>query len=257
MNGLADRVFLVAGAARGIGAATATRLARDGARVVLGDLDLTGARETAAGIRATGADAHAVHYDQADETSIAALVRETVDRFGVLHGLHANAADISAPTIAGDLDLLRMTPATWMGVLQVNLVGYAVLIREVLPHLLANDTGGAIVCTTSDADDLGLRSLPAYAASKAGIDTLIRHTASRWGKQNIRANAVAPGLVQTETARNLSSSAHVEKMLAATRSTRLGTPDDVASAVAFLLSDEASWVNGQVWSVNGGMLMRG
>lgn len=257
MNGLADRVYLVAGAARGIGAAVATRLAREGARVVMGDLDLAGATDTAAKIQSNGGTAHAVHYDQADESSIAALVQQAVDHFGVLHGLHANAADVSAPTMAADLDLLRMTPAAWMRVLQVNLIGYAVLIREALPHLLANDTGGAIVCTSSDADDLGQRSLPAYAASKAGIDTLIRHTASRWGKQNIRANAVAPGLVQTETARDLSSQAHVEKMLAATRSPRLGIPDDVAATVTFLLSDDASWINGQVWSVNGGMLMRG
>ncbi|MBF6556330.1 MAG: SDR family oxidoreductase [Acidimicrobiales bacterium] len=257
MKGLADRVYLVAGAGRGIGAAVATRLAREGAKVVLGDLDLATVRDTAAKIQADGGTAHAVHYDQSDEDSVARLVLQTVEHFGVLHGLHANAADISAPTMAADLDLLRMTPEAWTRVLRVNLIGYALLIRETLPHLLGNDTGGAIVCTTSDADDLGQRSLPAYAASKAGIDTLVRHTASRWGKQNIRANAVAPGLVQTETAQELSSSAHVEKSLAAVRSPRLGVPDDIASTVAFLLSDEACWVNGQVWSVNGGMLMRG
>lgn len=256
MKGLAGRVYLVAGASRGIGAAVATRLAREGARVVLGDLDLAGAESTAATIRADGGDAHAVHYDQADEDSIARLVLTAVEHFGALHGLHANAADISPPTMAADLDLLRMTPQAWTRVLTVNLIGYALLIRETLPHLLAAG-GGSIVCTTSDANDLGQRSLPAYAASKAGIDTLVRHTASRWGKQNIRANAVAPGLVQTETAQDLSSSAHVEKMLAATRSPRLGVPDDIAATVAFLLSDEAAWVNGQVWSVNGGMLLRG
>jgi NAD(P)-dependent dehydrogenase (short-subunit alcohol dehydrogenase family) len=257
VRGLTDRVFLVAGAARGIGAAVATRLAGEGAHVVLGDLDLDGAETTAAAIRADGGRAHAVYYDQSDEDSVARLVLEAVERFGGLHGLHANAADISPPTMAADLDLLRMTPATWERVLRVNLIGYALLIRETLPHLLANEAGGAIVVTTSDADDLGQRSLPAYAASKAGIDTLIRHTASRWGKQGIRANAVAPGLVQTETARGLSSTAHVEKTLAATRSHRLGTPEDVAGAVCFLLSDDAAWVNGQVWSVNGGLLMRG
>jgi NAD(P)-dependent dehydrogenase (short-subunit alcohol dehydrogenase family) len=257
MRGLAGRVYLVAGAARGIGAAVATRLTHEGAEVILGDLDIDGARDTADRVRAGGGSAHAIAYDQADEASIAALVRQSVEHRGVLHGLHANAADISAPTMAADLDLLRMTPDTWQRVLRVNLIGYALLIRETLPHLLANDSGGAIVCTTSDADDLGQRSLPAYAASKAGIDTLVRHTASRWGKQKIRANAVAPGLVQSETARDLSSTAHVEKMLAATRSPRLGEPDDVAATVAFLLSDDAAWVNGQVWSVNGGMLMRG
>ncbi len=254
MTDFDGRVVLVAGAARGIGAAAATRLAERGAKVVLGDLDLAGARSVAAAI---GADrAHAIGYDQADEASVVALVREAAEHFGGLHGLHANAADISPATMAADLDLARMTTATWERVLRVNLIGYALLIREALPHLLTNESG-AIVCTTSDADDLGQRSLPAYAASKAGIDTLVRHVASRWGKQGIRANAVAPGLVQTETARELSSSAHVEKMIAATRSDRLGTPEDVAATVTFLLSDEAAWINGQVWSVNGGLLLRG
>lgn len=257
MRGLHERVFLIAGGARGIGAAVATRLAEEDARVVIGDLDIDGASQTAKQIEEGGGTAHAVRYDQSDEDSIAALIQNAVDRFGVIHGLHANAADLSPSTMETDLDLLRMNPATWTRVLQVNLIGYAVAIREVLPHLLANEHGGAIVCTTSDANDLGQRSLPAYAASKAGIDTLIRHTASRWGKQNIRANAIAPGLVQSETAGELSSQAHIDKTLAATRSPRLGTPQDIAATVAFLLSDDASWINGQVWSVNGGMLMRG
>src|SRR5581483_2281911 len=143
MRGLAGRVYLVAGAARGIGAAVATRLAHEGAEVILGDLDIDGARDTADRVRAGGGSAHAIAYDQADEASIAALVRQSVEHRGVLHGLHANAADISAPTMAADLDLLRMTPDTWQRVLRVNLIGYALLIRETLPHLLVNDAGGA------------------------------------------------------------------------------------------------------------------
>jgi NAD(P)-dependent dehydrogenase (short-subunit alcohol dehydrogenase family) len=124
-------------------------------------------------------------------------------------------------------------------------------------YLVAGAARGIGAAVAANADDLGQRSLPAYAASKAGIDTLIRHTASRWGRENIRANAVAPGLVLSEAASDLSSGAHVEKTLAATRSPRLGVPDDIASTVAFLLSDEAAWVNGQAWSVNGGLLLRG
>jgi NAD(P)-dependent dehydrogenase (short-subunit alcohol dehydrogenase family) len=257
MRGLRDRVFLVAGGARGIGAAAAVRLGEEGAKVVVGDLDLEGARGTAARVEAHGGEAVAIEYDQADEASIAALIGAGVEHFGALNGLHANAADISADTMRADLDVLQMKPEVWARVLQVNLIGYALVVREALPHLLRNSGGGAIVCTTSDADDLGQRSLPAYAASKAGIDTLVRHTASRWGKSKIRANGVAPGLVLTEAAEGNSQRSYVDKTLAATRSPRLGKSDDIASTVAFLLSDEATWVNGQIWSVNGGLLMRG
>lgn len=257
MRGLRDRVHLVAGGGGGIGAAVAVRLAQEGARVCVGDLNLDGARRTVDRITAAGGDAHPVAYDQADEDSVKALVAAAVEHFGALHGLHANAADLHPSTMEADRDLLGMNPETWLRVLRVNLIGYAVAIREVLPHLLANEGGGAIVCTSSDAADLGQRALPAYAASKAGIDTLIRHTASRWGKQGVRANAVAPGLVLSGAADELASPRFVEKMLAGTRSTRLGTPEDVAATVAFLLSDDASWINGQVWSVNGGQLLRG
>jgi NAD(P)-dependent dehydrogenase (short-subunit alcohol dehydrogenase family) len=249
MRGLNDRIVVVAGAATGIGAASAGRLAEEGAKVVVGDINLAGAEETAHAIESAGGTAIAVHYDQADDSSVAKLIAHAVDHFGGLHGLHANAAD------GRDTDLLDMDIAVWERTLRVDLIGYAVAIREALPHLLAAG-GGGIVCTSSDACSIGEPTRPAYAAAKAGVNALIRHVASRWGKEGIRANAIAPGMVLTETAKREVGQDFLDEMRAAHRSPRLGEPTDIAAAVAYLLSDDGEWVNGQVWSVDGGVYLR-
>jgi NAD(P)-dependent dehydrogenase (short-subunit alcohol dehydrogenase family) len=117
--------------------------------------------------------------------------------------------------------------------------------------------GGAIVNTSSAAAFKGEPARPAYAAAKAGINALTRHVASRWGKEGIRCNAVAPGLVLTDTIRNSPQFDAIQAAaLPGVRSSRLGETEDVAAMVAFLLSDEASWVNGQVMSVDGGTILR-
>jgi NAD(P)-dependent dehydrogenase (short-subunit alcohol dehydrogenase family) len=256
MKGVAGQAILVAGGATGIGAATARRLAAEGARVAIGDLDADGAKRVAASIDEAGGTAFAFGYDQADEDSCARLVRQAAEVLGGLVGLHANAADLSPETVGRDRQLLKMDVAVWERTLRVNLIGYAVLIREVLPYLL-DAGGGAIVCTSSDASDLGQVSQPAYAASKAGINALIRHVASKWGAQRIRANAVAPGVVLSETALASQTEESMRTLRAGTRSDRLGAPADVAGAVAYLMSEDGAWVTGQVWSVNGGLVLRG
>jgi NAD(P)-dependent dehydrogenase (short-subunit alcohol dehydrogenase family) len=255
MRGLSDRVVIVAGAATGIGAASATRLAEEGAAVVVGDINAAGAEDTAQRIRAAGGTAVAVEYDQSDDASIGDLVGQALERYERLDGLHANAADLRPEIIGGDVELTDMDPALWERTLRVNLIGYAVLIRHALPHLLDNG-GGGIVCTSSDASSIGEPTRPAYAASKAGVNALIRHVASRWGKEGIRCNAVAPGLVLSETARASLDEDFMTQMRDAHRSPRLGQPGDIAGAVAYLLSDDGAWINGQVWSVNGGVFLR-
>jgi NAD(P)-dependent dehydrogenase (short-subunit alcohol dehydrogenase family) len=256
VRGLQGQAILVAGGASGIGAATARRLAAEGARVAIGDLNADGAKQVAAAIEADGGTAYGFGYDQGDEDSTCRLVHEAVEALGSLTGLHANAADLSPEVVGRDRQLLKMDVTVWERTLRVNLIGYAVLIRETLPHLLEAG-GGAIVCTSSDASDLGQVSQPAYAASKGGINTLVRHVASRWGAQRIRANAVAPGIVLSEAAIASQTEESMRTLREGTRSDRLGTPEDVAGAVAYLMSDDGAWVNGQVWSVNGGLVLRG
>jgi NAD(P)-dependent dehydrogenase (short-subunit alcohol dehydrogenase family) len=258
VRGLADRVMLVAGGATGVGAATASRLAAEGAKVVVGDINTGGAEKTAQAIEEAGGTAIAVGYDQGDEASIAQLVARTVDHYGALHGVLGNAADLRPEVHGRDLDLLEMDLAIWHQTLRVDLIGYALLVRESLPHLLSAG-GGGIVLTTSDSVRSAEPTRPAYAAAKAGVNTLIRHVATRWGKEKIRCNAVSPGLIMGETGRKWADrlgQEWLDQVSSKIRSPRVGAPEDIAATVAFLLSDDGEWITGQVWSVNGGAYCR-
>lgn len=169
MRGLKDRRIVIAGGATGIGAATAERLAQEGAAVAVGDIDLAAAEATAKRITGTGRSAIAVEFDLADEASIQELVGRAVAEFGGVDGLYNVGADLSGGTLGRDSDLLEMDPAVWRRTHEVNLLGYALACRAVLPHLLAQG-GGVIVNTSSGAAWSGEPTRPAYAASKAGIN---------------------------------------------------------------------------------------
>jgi len=255
MPDLNGKVMIVAGGATGIGAETARQLAESGASVVVGDVALERAEQTAADIRATGGAAEAVGFDLGDEPSIAALVTGTVERHGRLDGLHLNGVDTSQESQVGDLDALDVDLDTWDRVLRINLRGYLLGIRFAVPELLAGG-GGAIVCTSSGVSLVGEATRVSYGVSKAGINALVRHVASRWGKEGIRANAVAPGLVLSDLMRTPEYEPLRNAVLKMTRSPRLGETSDIASMVRFLLSDEAAWINGQVISVDGGATQR-
>jgi len=253
MQGLDGKVVAVAGAATGIGAATARRLGAEGAKVAVGDIVLEGAERTAAEIRDAGGNAVAVHYDQGDEASCIGLVTRTLEHYGALDLLHLNAVDTSLVPI--DTDLMALDQQTWVRLLTVDLVGFAVILRAALPQFLGQG-GGAIVCTSSDASVKGLPFHPGYAAAKAGVESMVRHVASRWGREGIRINAICPFAV-TESARRSMDEATLDQMLQQSCSTRLGEPEDAAALVTFLLSDDAFYINGQVMSVTGGMTFRG
>ena len=250
MRGLENKCVLVCGGATGIGAATVRRLCEEGARVMLGDLNIDGAEALAAGLSDAGAQVSARHFDQADEASINALVADAVAQFGRLDGLFANVADIGA--VLEDGDILSNDLALWERTLRVNLVGSVALIRAALPQMLEQGAG-AIVLTSSDAGVLGEPERPAYAASKAGINSLARHVASKWGKQGVRCNVVSPGFVLTEQLDANMPQEMKDWMLKGARSPRHGVARDIAGAVGFLLSDDGEWVNGQAWRVNGGV----
>lgn len=251
MHRLGGKVAVVAGAG-GIGGATAVRLAQVGCRVVLGDKLLEAARTVVNEIAAAGGEAIAVTYDQADEASVASLIDAAVAAFGQLDFLHANAYD--ARVLARDGDAMSIDLEDFDATLDVNLRGYLLLTRRALPHLLKSR--GAIVYTSSGAAHAGEPVRMAYAVSKAGINALMRHVASRWGKEGVRANAICPGLVLTETVKARNSSERIAGMLAAHRSWRLGKPEDIAGMVAMLFSADGEWITGQCISVDGGISMR-
>ncbi|MFI1360238.1 SDR family NAD(P)-dependent oxidoreductase [Streptomyces sp. NPDC020898] len=256
MQGLNTKRIVIAGGASGIGAATAERLAAEGAAVVVGDVNIDAAEATAKRITSTGATAFAVEFDLADERSVQALVDTAVSQLGGVDGLYNVAADVSAETLGRDGDLLDMDPAVWRRTLEVNLIGFALTSRAVLP-LLLEQGGGAIVNTSSLAAHVGDHARAAYQTSKAGINALTRHIASRWGKQGIRCNCVSPGVVLTESAQTMALSPEALEFTRMTLpSPRFGKPEDLAGIVAFLLSDDGEWINGQVWSVNGGAMLR-
>lgn len=260
MANLEGKVAIVAGGG-GIGGATARRLAAAGAAVIIGDLDAANAAAIAADIGERGGRALGVRCDIADEASVKALVETTVDRHGGLDLMHVNAADLGI--ILRDSNVVDVALEVFDRTIAVNLRGHLLCTRHAIPQMLRRG-GGALVYTTSSAAFMGEPERPCYAMAKAGLTALMRHVASRWGKQGIRANAVAPGLVLTGPRAGAGPSKEntqmieemQERVLAITRSTRLGTPEDIAAMVAMLLSDDGAWINGQVISVDGGVTMR-
>jgi NAD(P)-dependent dehydrogenase (short-subunit alcohol dehydrogenase family) len=252
VRGLANTVVVVAGGAGGIGTASSVRLAEEGASVVVGDLDAEAAHAVADRITGAGGRAVATGFDIADEASVRALITTALERFGGVDRLHCNAAALDPDTIGQDTDVESVSLDVFDRTIAVNLRGHVLCTRHALPHLVERGRG-AIVYTASAAAYIGEPQRPSYAIAKSGLTALTRHVASRWGKQGIRANAVAPGLILTPAVR---AGTMAERVLGAVPHTRLGEPADIAAAVAFLLSDDAEWINGQVISVDGGSTMR-
>lgn len=255
MRGLKDKTFVVAGGATGIGAATAERLAGEGASVAIGDINIAGATATAQRIAQSGGRAVAIEFDLADEASVQHLVEATVAKFGAIHGLHNVGADLSEHNLGRDTTILDTGMDVWLRTLDVNLLGYVRTIRAVLPHLL-EEGGGSIVNTSSGAALGSDPSHVAYGASKAAVNHLTRHVAVNWGKHNVRSNGVMPGLVMGETQERQNDLQLQQAFLMFGKTSRLGKPDDVAAITTFLLSDEAEWITGQVWYIGGGSHLR-
>ncbi|WP_199796530.1 SDR family NAD(P)-dependent oxidoreductase [Pseudonocardia dioxanivorans] len=245
----------MAGGASGIGAATARRLAEEGARVLIGDLNGDGAEGLAAALRGEGHEAAAHRFDIADDASCRELVAAAVTRFGGVDGLFNVAADLSEGTLGRDTDLVDVPLEVWQRSLEVNLTGYFLTARHAVPAMLAGG-GGAIVNTISGLVLHGDPQRVAYGSSKSGVVALSKHIATRWGKQGIRCNIVAPGLVLTESSLEMNPPEYREKVSAMLRSPRFGRPEDIAAAVAFLLSADGEWINGQLLPVNGGTGLR-
>jgi NAD(P)-dependent dehydrogenase (short-subunit alcohol dehydrogenase family) len=254
MRGLAGKVAVVAGGATGIGATTAKRLGAEGCSVVVGDVSVEGATATAESIRAAGGTATAVEFDLADSRSNAQLIESAAADFGGVDRLFNVGADMR--TLVGDTDVVDIDLEIWDRTMTVILRGYLVLMKHAIPQMLARG-GGAIVNMSSAAAFQGEPARPAYATAKAGIGALTRHVASRWGREGIRCNAVAPGFTATDAIRSAPQWPDLESAaLRRMRSPRVGKTDDIAAMVAFLMSDEGEWVNGQVINIDGGTILR-
>jgi NAD(P)-dependent dehydrogenase (short-subunit alcohol dehydrogenase family) len=254
LRGLNERVAVVVGGATGIGAATAARLGEEGCRVVIGDVAADAAEQTAARIAEAGGTASHVAFDLADPASVADLIGSAATTYGGVDLLFNVGADMGM--IRADTDVVDIAFDVWDRVMTVNLRGYVAAMKYAIPEMLKRG-GGAIVNMSSAAAFQGEPARPAYAAAKAGIGALTRHVASRWGKEGIRCNAVAPGFTATEAIRSVPQWPDLQAgALKRIRGTRVGDPGDVAALVAFLLSEEGEWINGQVVNIDGGTVLR-
>ncbi len=255
MRGLTDKVAVIAGGGSGIGAATAVRLAEEGAQVVVGDLAGDNAEAVAADIRKAGGRAVSAAFDISIDESVGELCAVAVDEFGGLDLLHANAADMTEAAILSDTDAVAVDLAVFDRTIAVNLRGHLLCTRHAIPLMLERG-GGTIVYTSSAVSITGEPERPSYGMSKSAINGLMRHVSARWGRQGIRANCVAPGMVLSQTLLEHSDEAFREFALSLGRIDRLGQPEDIAAAVAFLMSDDAGWITAQVISVDGGTAVR-
>lgn len=247
---LASKVIVVVGASQGIGAETVRFLASAGATVILGGVSEDRGRAFAAELAAQGHAAQWRLADLTDEASLKALMDGTMADHGRIDGVFNNGADLAL--LEADGDAVTTDPGVFERTLRANLTGYFLSCRHAIPHMLAGG-GGAIVQTSSQAASFADPTMVAYACSKAGVDALTRHIAVRWGKQNIRCNAIQPGMVMTEKAWGMAHSLPLDQILSRTPAPRLGIPEDIAALAAFLLSDGAAFMNGQVLSCDGGM----
>ena len=243
------KVALVTGASRGIGRAVAVTLARGGASVALNYAgNEAAAAEALRLVREAGAPRAGVHrFDVADPAACAAAVEAIVGEWGGLHILVNNAG------IALDQLVLRIKDEDWTRQLQVNLTGAFNLTRAAARPMV-KQRGGAIVNLTSVVGEMGNPGQAAYAASKAGLIGLTKAVARELASRNVRVNAVAPGYVDTDMTQALPEGARA-RLLEAIPLARMGSAQDVADAVAYLASEKASYVTGEVLRVNGGMYM--
>jgi len=240
---LSNRVAIVTGSARGIGRAIALRLADAGANIVVSDID--DAEPVANEIRAKGRQSLAVKANVTSATDVEKLVEATVSNFGRVDILVNNAG------ITRDQLLLRMSEEEWDAVLNVNLKSVFLCTRAVLRHMLKQHWG-RIISISSIVGVVGNPGQANYAASKAGIIGFTKTIAREVGSRGITANAIAPGFIETKMTQALNENQRQELMKRIPLGS-LGTPQDVAEAVAFLASEEARYITGQVLGVDGGM----
>ncbi|MGV9746665.1 SDR family oxidoreductase [Rhodococcus zopfii] len=248
MGRFTDRTAIVTGGAQGIGEAYARALAAEGANVVVADLNADAGRQVVKQIVADGGSAVFIPVDVADPDSATELAAETIEIFGGIDHLVNNAAIYGGMK----LDLLLTVPWDYYKkFMSVNLDGALNVTRAVWPHM--RKRGGSIVNQSSTAAWLYSGF---YGLAKVGVNGLTQQLAVELGGNNIRINAIAPGPIDTEATRTVTPGNMVADMVGKLPLKRMGTPEDLVGMCLFLLSDEAGWVTGQIFNVDGGQVIR-
>ena len=242
---LHEKVVVVTGAGRGLGAAMAERLADEGARVVVVDIDGEAAQQVSESLTKQGHDNLAIACNVADRTQVFALFRQVKDHFGRLDVLVNNAG------ITRDAAFLKMTDDQWNQVIDVNLTSMFICTQEAARYMVEQQSG-RIVCISSLSGNEGNFGQANYSAAKAGVIGFVKSLSKELARKGVLINAVSPGFIESEMTAQIPEKVR-DKLIARVPQGRGGLPDEVASVVAFLASDDAAYVNGQTLNVNGGM----
>ncbi len=247
MNG---KTAIVTGAASGIGRATALLFAARGAKVIVSDVDQSGMEQTVGAIDDAGGEAHLVPCDISRPDEVARLIETTIDMFDRLDYACNNAG------IEGEIaDTVECSIENWRRVIDINLTGTWLCMKHEIPHMLApSNGGGAIVNVSSIAGLIGFGGLPAYVASKHGMNGLTKTAALEYAQRGIRINAVCPGAIETPMIHRVTHHDAQEEaaMIARHPMGRMGTPEEIAELIVWLCSDAASYITGQMIAADGG-----
>ncbi|WP_391118610.1 SDR family NAD(P)-dependent oxidoreductase [Psychrobacillus sp. L3] len=248
MNRVQGKVALVTGGASGIGLSTAQLLAKEGAKVVIADFNVDGAKEAAENIKSQGGEAVSIFLDASKEESIKEAVEFTVNHYGSLTVLYNN---VGMTNLKKDLDVVNMDLDEWDKLMNVNTKSVLLGSRFAIPHMIKAG-GGSIINTASMAAFASDSVRSAYGASKAAVVQLTKYIATQYGRDNIRCNGVAPGLILTPAAKNNLPPALLDIFGKYNALPYHGEADDIGNTVLFLASDESKFITGQTIQVEGG-----
>jgi NAD(P)-dependent dehydrogenase (short-subunit alcohol dehydrogenase family) len=249
-NVLEGKVIAIAGGAGGIGSGLSRRYAEEGAKLVIGDIDVAAAAKLAAEIDPSGKQVISTPLDGADDASVAAFMGLVKSAFGKLDGMHVNFVD--ATDRKKNYDVLDIPLDLYEQMMHTNPRGYLLCSRHAIPLMIENG-GGSIIYTSSIDATRPTASGPAYGMGKAALHALMRHVAVKFGAQNIRANCITPGIIRHE---RMNMSDYIYRLRDEGLLKVFGKPSDIAALGALLLSDDGSYITGQVISVDGGLSPR-
>jgi NAD(P)-dependent dehydrogenase (short-subunit alcohol dehydrogenase family) len=250
MEQFTDKVALVTGAASGIGRTTAQFYAREGANVVVSDIDVNGGQETVQLIKQAGGDAFFIKTDVSNPADCENLVRQTIEKYGRLDYACNNAGIGGEQNLTADYSL-----EGWQKVIDINLSGVFYCMKYEIPAILKN--GGAVINMASILGQVGFATAPAYVAAKHGVVGLTKNAAVEYASSGIRVNVVGPAFIKTPMIAKLEDDTQTLDMLVSLHPMgRLGTPEEVAELVVWLSSQRASFITGAYFAVDGGYLAR-
>jgi NAD(P)-dependent dehydrogenase (short-subunit alcohol dehydrogenase family) len=250
MNSLEGRTAVLTGAGSGIGAQTARLFAHAGAKVVVSDIAVDKGKEVVAEIEADGGRAMFVEANVGNPDDVRNLMAAAVQEFGSLDVLHNHVA--ATQLFSADLSVTEIDIDVWDEIMRINLRGIMLGCKYAIPYMLRQERG-SIINTSASRAFAGAVNWPAYGTSKLAGVGLTRYVATAYGKQGIRCNAIAPGMITSEAAAEIAGPDLLKSVLRHHLTPRLGTTDDVAKLALFLASDDSGFITGQVISVDGGI----